>query len=311
VSQVLGQVPRQCVVFANDAVARTRKNQIQGHGLDGDRRFDGTVTLVVQHLEVFKLVVKDGGWLAFDIQCGIGKRFTAELQRHLLVVVAVNVAVTARPDEVAHVQVALLRHHVGQQGVAGNVEGHAQKNIGTALVQLAAQFGFFARALCRRHIELEERVARHERHLVKLGHVPRADDDAAAVGVAFEGINDLLYLVNVSAIWGGPAAPLHAVNGAKVAVFAGPFIPNRYVAFFEPVVVARPRQEPQQLLNDGAQVNLLGGDQRKPIVQIEAHLMAKHALGARAGAVGFSNTVIGHVLHEIFILAANGAHKGK
>jgi hypothetical protein len=54
-------------------------------------------------------------------------------------VVAVDVAVAAGPDEVAHVQVALLRHHVGQQRVAGDVEGHAQEDVGAALVELAAE----------------------------------------------------------------------------------------------------------------------------------------------------------------------------
>jgi hypothetical protein len=54
-------------------------------------------------------------------------------------VVAVDVAVAAGPDEVADVQVALLRQHVRQQRVAGDVEGHAQEDVGAALVELAAQ----------------------------------------------------------------------------------------------------------------------------------------------------------------------------
>jgi hypothetical protein len=76
---------------------------------------------------------------ALDVQRGVGKGRAAELQLHLRVVVAVDVAVAAGPDEVAHLQVTLLRHHVGEQGVAGNVEGHTQKDVGAALVQLAAQ----------------------------------------------------------------------------------------------------------------------------------------------------------------------------
>ena len=268
------------------------------------------MALVVQHLEVFKLVVEDGVGFALDVQCWVGEWFAAELQRHLLVVVAVNVAVPARPDEVAHIQVALLRHHMGEQGVASNVERHAQENIGTALVQLTAELGFFARVLRRRYIELKERMAGHECHLVELGHVPCAHDDAAAVGVGFEGVNDLLNLVNVAAIWCGPAAPLHAIHRTEVTIFAGPLVPNGDVAFFEPVVVARSRQEPQQLLDDGAQVNLFGGHQRKALVKVKAHLVAKHALGARACAVGFGNAVGIHVLHEVFVLTADRAHKG-
>jgi hypothetical protein len=38
-------------------------------------------------------------------------------------------------------------------------------------------------------------------------------------------------------------------------------------------------------------VNLFGGHQRKTFIQIKAHLVTKHALGASAGAVGFEDTV--------------------
>ncbi len=45
--------------------------------------------------------------------------------------------------------------------------------------------------LAVRHVELEERMARHERHLVELAHVPRAHDDAAGIGVAAQLLHDL------------------------------------------------------------------------------------------------------------------------
>ncbi len=267
------------------------------------------MALVVQHFEVFKLVVEDGVGFTFDVQRRVGEWFAAELQRHLLVVVAVDVAVATRPDEVAHVQIALLGHHVGEQRVAGDVERHAKKDVRTALVQLATELSFFAWVLRWCHVELEERMAGHERHLVELGHVPCAHDDAAAVGVVFERVNDLLDLVNVASIGGGPAAPLNAVHGTKVAVFAGPFVPNGDVAFFEPVVVAGTCEKPQQLLNDGAQVNLFGGHQWEPFMEVKPHLVAKHALGARASAVCLGNALASHVLHEVFVLAADGAHR--
>ena len=91
---------------------------------------------------------------------------------HLREMVVVDVAVAAGPDEVAWLQIALLGQHMGEQRVAGNVEGHAQKNIGAALVKLAAQAPVG-------HVELKERVAGHERHAVQISHIPGADDDAA------------------------------------------------------------------------------------------------------------------------------------
>ena len=92
--------------------------------------------------------------------------------------VAVDVAVTTRPDKVAHFETALLRDHVREQRIAGNVERHAQKNVSTSLVQLAAELAFAARLGRRCHIKLEQRVAGHQRHFVQVGHVPRTDDDA-------------------------------------------------------------------------------------------------------------------------------------
>jgi hypothetical protein len=54
-------------------------------------------------------------------------------------------------------------------------------------------------------------------------------------------------------------------------------------------------------------MNFFGGDQRKAFVQIKTHLVAKHAGGAGAGAVGFEHAMVVHMAHEIFVLRANGA----
>jgi hypothetical protein len=56
-------------------------------------------------------------------------------------------------------------------------------------------------------------------------------------------------------------------------------------------------------------VDCLGRDQREAFGQIKPHLVAKNALGARARAVCFSNTVGVDVLHKIFVLASDGAHE--
>lgn len=108
------------------------------------RRFDRRMVLVIYKLEVVELVVEDRRGLAFDLQRRVGEGRTRQLQRHLFGMVAVNVAVAAGPDEVADVEVALLRHHVGQQGITRDVERHAEKNVGAALVELATEFAFAA-----------------------------------------------------------------------------------------------------------------------------------------------------------------------
>ena len=89
---------------------------------------------------------------------GSVERHARQLLVHLLEMVAIQMAIAARPDEVAHFEIALLRQHVSEQRVGGDVERHAEEDVGAALVQLAAQASV-------RHVELEERVARHERHL--------------------------------------------------------------------------------------------------------------------------------------------------
>ncbi len=56
-------------------------------------------------------------------------------------------------------------------------------------------------------------------------------------------------------------------------------------------------------MDDGLQVHLLGGHQRKAFLQIEAHLVAEHGQGAGAGAVGFMGAVLFHMAHEVEGLA--------
>ena len=221
-------------------------------------------------------------------------------------VIAVDVAVTAGPDEVADFQVALLRHHVGQKRIAGDVERHAQEDVCASLVQLTAKLTFAARNCWGSHVKLKKRMARHERHLGQLGHIPSADDDASRIGVGFERVNHIADLVDVLAIRCRPATPLHTIHRTQVAVGAGPFVPNRAATLGQPVVVARTGEKPQQLDDDGFQVNFFGGDQRKTLAQIETHLVPEHAARASAGAVGFFDPVRVHVAHEIFVGGGDG-----
>ena len=84
--------------------------------------------------------------------------------------------VAERVDELARLQAADLRDHHREQRVGGDVERHAEKDVGAALVELARQ-------LALRDVELEERVARRERHLRDVGDIPGRDDQAARVGI--------------------------------------------------------------------------------------------------------------------------------
>jgi hypothetical protein len=92
----------------------------------------------------------------------------------------------------------LLRHHVRQQRVAGDVERHAEEDVGAALVELAGQ-------LAVGHVELEERVAGRQRHLRDLAHVPGRHDQPARIGVVADLPHDLGDLVDMATVRRRPA----------------------------------------------------------------------------------------------------------
>src|ERR671914_682822 len=62
-----------------------------------------------------------------------------ELLTRLVEMVAVEVGVAERVDELARPQTGDLRDHVGQQGVGGEVERHTEEDVTGPLVELTRQ----------------------------------------------------------------------------------------------------------------------------------------------------------------------------
>ena len=87
------------------------------------------MVLITFDLEVFQRVAGDIIRLALDVQLGEGERLAAELQRNLLGVVVVDVAITTSPDEVTDSHADLLSDDVRQQRIACDVERHAEERI--------------------------------------------------------------------------------------------------------------------------------------------------------------------------------------
>ena len=56
-------------------------------------------------------------------------------------------------------------------------------------------------------------------------------------------------------------------------------------------------------MDDGAQVELLGGEAWEAVGQVEAHLVAEDADGAGAGAVLALGAVVEHILQKVKILS--------
>src|SRR5262245_47063756 len=171
--------------------------------------------------------------------------------------------VTKSVNERARLQVADLGHHQRQQRVAGDVEGHPQEDVRTALVKLAAQFTFA-------HVELKETMTRRQRHAVNVRHVPGADDQAATVGFLLNLLDDLANLVNAplalaqtrsqwshrnalrdfpkvefglagsgfrsfdrSALGLHPVSPLLSIHRAQVSLLIGPFVPDGHLVLLQ------------------------------------------------------------------------------
>src|SRR5437773_6929131 len=62
-------------------------------------------------------------------------------------------------------------------------------------------------------------------------------------------------------------------------------------------------EEPDQLVDDRLEMQLLGSGERKTIGEVEAHLVAEHRERAGAGAVALLDAVAENVLDQVEILA--------
>ena len=192
-------------------------------------------------------------------------------------------------DKLSWLQSSHMGDHHEQQGIGRDVERHAQEQVGTALIQLQTQFTLS-------HIELEQRVARRQFHRGHLSDIPRADHDAAAVGRAFYLVDDLGYLVDGATIAVGPGAPLTAIDGTQVTVLVGPFIPDAHAVLLQPAHIGVATQEPQQFVDDGLEMHLLGCEQRETVGEVAAQLIAEHAARTGPCAVLLVHTIFHHML---------------
>ena len=61
-------------------------------------------------------------------------RITGQLERRLIKVVGLKVAIAAGPHEHARLQPALSREHMGEQRITGDVERNPEEEIGAALI---------------------------------------------------------------------------------------------------------------------------------------------------------------------------------
>ena len=94
-----------------------------------------------------------------------------------------------------------------------------------------------------------------------------------------------------------------AVDRAELAVCVGPLVPDRDAVLVEIADVGVAAQEPEQLVDDRFEVQLLGGDEREAGTEVEAHLVAEDRQRAGAGAVALLRAVGEHMFHQVEVLA--------
>lgn len=167
--------------------------------------------------KVFDLTIDDEARLA---------RRAGELGPHLFHVIEIDVSVTESVNEPARLETGDMRDHMGQQGVRGDVEGHAQEHVRAALDRKHAQG-----PVCSAH-DLPERVAGRQGH-----SLTSAGFQAETIMRRESGFSAMVRIR--SAIWSvstvrnfvllamrAPFAPLALVYRAEISVLVGPFVPD-------------------------------------------------------------------------------------
>ena len=206
--------------FPGTAACSVERSRRLRRRVDRDRCLDVRMGLVADQLEVLEAEVEQILHLGIQLHARQRQRLAGQLQVGLLQVVGVQVAIAAGPDELARLQAGDLRHHQGQQSVAGDVEGYAEEDVRRTLVELAAE-------LAVGDVELEQRVAGRQGHLVDQRRVPGGDDQPARVRILLQHRHQVGDLVDVAAVRRRPGAPLVAIHRAEVAVLVGPLVPDR------------------------------------------------------------------------------------
>ena len=90
-----------------------------------------------------------------------------------------------------------------------------------------------------------------------------------------------------------------SVNGSQIAVLVRPFVPDGHTVVAQECNVAVSPQEPEQLVDDGAQMQFLGSQQREAATQVEAHLIPEDAQRTGAGAVVSPYAMVAHMPHQL------------
>ena len=108
---------------------------------------------------------------------------------------------------------------------------------------------------------------------------------AAGFRIGFDAVNYLADLVDGPSTCATPGTPLCPVYRAEITVLIRPLVPNVHLVLLQITHIGIPCQEPDQLVDDGLEVELLGGKEGKAIREVETHLVSEYRERPCAGAV--------------------------
>ena len=136
---VFRQVPEELIVFSDNTVPGNGRDDREHVLLDGYRCGDVRMRIVTVKREVFDTEIKD----VFDFWIQPHGRqwpdVSGQLQLGLIEMIAVDMVITDRMDEVPRTIVVPLRQHMRKQGITRYVEAHADNYVRNALVEMAGE----------------------------------------------------------------------------------------------------------------------------------------------------------------------------
>ena len=92
------------------------------------------------------------------------------------------------------------------------------------------------------------------------------------------------------------------IDRSKLAIGICPLVPYAYAMLLQVFHVGVALKEPQQLIDNGLQMQLLGREQREAVVKIVSALCSKDAQRACAGAVSLLRTFSQDSVEDVEIL---------
>ena len=92
------------------------------------------------------------------------------------------------------------------------------------------------------------------------------------------------------------------IDGTKLAILIRPLVPDTHAVVLQVLDIGIALEEPQQLVDDGLEVELLGSQEREALLEVKTHLMTEDRDSACTCTVVLLGTLGEYALAEIEIL---------